>query len=233
MRHLFGPPRPRRPLIAAACIALGAVSLAGATLGAQTGTIVGRVIDARATLAIPQATLEVEGTRVATATGPDGQFRLVGVPAGQHTVIARRIGFASMRRAATVTANGEVTVNFALEPAAISLDEVVVTGTAGGEQRRSISNAVSTLDAAAEMDKAAASSITSLLNARSPGLTVQATTGRLGATPTIQIRGRNSIGLPNSPLVYVDGVRVSSATATGPGGSGGLGSQASAVAGRL
>ena len=232
MRHLFGPPPQRRTLIAA-CIALGAVSLTGATLSAQTGVIVGRVVDARSTLMVPQATIEVEGTRIAAATGADGRFRLTGVSAGQHTLIARRIGYASMRRPAAVTANSEVTVDFALEPAAIALDQVVVTGTAGGEQRRSISNAVSTLDAAAEMDKAAASSITSLLNARSPGLTVQATTGRLGATPTIQIRGRNSIGLPNSPLVYVDGVRVSSATATGPGGSGGLGSQASAVAGRL
>jgi outer membrane cobalamin receptor len=39
--------------------------------------------------------------------------------------------------------------------------------------------------------------------------------GRLGSGPTIQIRGRSSIGLENSPLIYIDGIRVNNATATG------------------
>ena len=42
--------------------------------------------------------------------------------------------------------NGDASLNFELEPAALSLDEVVVTGTAGGEMRRSIGNAVATID---------------------------------------------------------------------------------------
>ncbi|MDB4899047.1 MAG: TonB-dependent outer membrane protein SusC/RagA, partial [Gemmatimonadetes bacterium] len=59
-------------------------------------------------------------------------------------------------------------------------------------------------------------------------------TGRLGAGPSIQIRGRSSVGLDNSPLLYIDGVRVNNATAAGPVGvRGRLGGQASNVSGRL
>ncbi len=63
------------------------------------------------------------------------------------------------------------------------------------------------------------------------------TTSRLGAGPTIQIRGRSSLSLDNSPLLYVDGVRVSNATAVGAtsvsGGGSSFGGQNSNVAGRL
>ena len=50
----------------------------------------------------------------------------------------------------------------------------------------------------------------------SPGVAIMPTTGRLGAGPSIQIRGRSSLSLGNSPLIYIDGVRVNNATGTGP-----------------
>jgi TonB-dependent SusC/RagA subfamily outer membrane receptor len=64
------------------------------------------------------------------------------------------------------------------------------------------------------------------------------TTGRLGAGPDIRIRGRSSLNLSNSPLIYVDGVRINNATPTGPvavagGLGGGPGGQSSLVGGRL
>jgi len=65
-------------------------------------------------------------------------------------------------------------------------------------------------------------------------VTIAPGTGRLGSGPAIQIRGRSSIGLDNSPLLYIDGVRINNATAAGPvAPSGRLGGQASNVAGRL
>ena len=62
----------------------------------------------------------------------------------QHTLVARRIGYAPHAAHVTVGAEGQVTVNFALTAAATSLNEVIVTGTAGGQERREIGNAVST-----------------------------------------------------------------------------------------
>lgn len=198
------------------------------------GVIVGQVTEARSDRAISGATIQVDGTRLGAVTGDDGRYRIVGVPSGSRVVSARRIGFASARRAVEVPASGTVTANLELATSAISLDEVVVTGTAGGEMRRSIGNAVTTISAPEAAQKSAAQNLSSLIGARAPGVSIAPGTGRIGAGPSIQIRGRSSIGLDNSPLLYVDGVRVNNATTSGPVGvSGALGGQASNVSGRL
>jgi TonB-linked SusC/RagA family outer membrane protein len=223
--------RPRRGLPGLGFLLGAALVLFASPLQAQS-TITGRVTDARSTLPLSGVSVEVEGTRLGTTTDSAGQYRINGVAGGSQTLIARRIGYASLRR--SVTDGRPATVDFALVVSATMLDEVVVTGTAGGELRRSIGNAVATIDASDMLAKSAATNITSLLNARAPGLNVLPTTGRLGAGPSIQIRGRNSIGLGNSPLVYVDGVRFNNNSGTGPVAvSGGLGGQGSQVGGRL
>jgi len=235
MQNKFGQRPPRSSLVVGALM-LGALFILGTAaspLRAQTGTIVGRITDARSTQPLGLTAITVEGTRLGATSDADGRYRIANVPAGRHSVAARRIGYVVVRQTVSVAANADATANFMLEAAPVALDQIVVTGTAGGELRRSISNAVSTIDAAAELEKSAATNITSLLNARSPGLAVQATSGRVGAVPAIQIRGRSSISLSNNPLIYIDGVRVNSQTGLGPTGTGGLGTQGALVAGRL
>jgi len=204
---------------------------------AFTGTVTGRVTDARTSAPVSAAAIEVEGARLATTTSDAGLFRLTAVPAGSRVIIVRRLGYAAMRKTVTVTDDQQTTVDFALQSAAVALDQVVVTGTAGGETRRSIGNAVSTINATEELSKSAAPNLSSLLAARAPGVVIAPTTSRLGAGPTIQIRGRTSLSLDNSPLLYVDGVRVSNATAVGAtsvsGGGSSFGGQNSNVGGRL
>jgi TonB-linked SusC/RagA family outer membrane protein len=198
-----------------------------------TSVVTGVVTDARSKQPVVGVAILIVGTRFGGQSGADGRYRIAGVPAGSQMVSARRIGYVTQRRAA-VLGNDPVVVSFDLEPAAAALDEVVVTGTAGGELRRSIGNAVATIDADEAMSKSAAQSVSSLIGARAPGVVVAPSTGRLGAGPSIQIRGRNSIGLDNSPLLFVDGIRVNNATAAGPvAPPGRLGGQASNVSGRL
>ena len=205
----------------------------GAAL-AQGGTIVGRVTDAASVNAVAGASVLIEGGPLGTTTGSDGRFRLTNVPAGTYSLVARRIGFALQRQRVSVTASGEVTANFALNSSAIALDQIVVTGTAGAQEKRSIGNAVTTINAADELRKSGSSNVTSLLSARAPGVTVRARSGRLGAGPAIEVRGRNSLSLENAPLIYIDGIRVNNATSSGPlAVSGRLGGQGATVAGRL
>ena len=214
---------------------LVAVLCAPNALAQQGGTLTGRVTDARSGQPIPGVAVEIEGTTIATAAGEDGRYRLGNIPPGQRTIIARRIGYAAARQSVAVGASGQATLDLALQPAALSLDAVVVTGTAGGEQLRSIGNSVSTIQAADALTLSAAPTLGTLLNARSPGVIVNTNSGRVGSAPAINIRGRSSIGLGNSPLVYIDGVRVDNAVGTGPqsGGPGALSSQNSQVGGRL
>jgi TonB-dependent SusC/RagA subfamily outer membrane receptor len=206
--------------------------LAAAPVAAQSGAITGRVTEGRFGAPVQGASVEVEGTTLATMTDAQGRFVLPAVPAGSHFVVARHIGFARGRQAVTVPAGGQVAVDFALESAPIALDEVVVTGTPGGTRLRTIGSSVARVNASEALSLSEAPTFTSLLSARAPGLVISHASGRLGASPTINIRGRSSIGLSNAPLIYIDGVRVNTATGQGAGPIA-IGSQGSSVAGRL
>jgi TonB-linked SusC/RagA family outer membrane protein len=198
-----------------------------------TAVVVGQVVDARTSQPLARATVQVDGSRLGGVTGDDGRFRITGLPAGAHALTARRLGYSSGKRSVTLAAGQQGSADFALGPAATALDEVVITGTAGGAERRTIGNAVSTISAAEAMSRSQAPNISGLLNARAPGVIIAQGSGRLGAGPNIQIRGLSSLSLDNSPLLYVDGVRVNNAVASGPGNSGGFGAQGAQVAGRL
>jgi TonB-linked SusC/RagA family outer membrane protein len=176
--------------------------------------------------------VRIDNARGGATTDNTGQFRLT-VPAGPHTVTVLRLGYASARRPVTVAAGEEVRVDVSLQTSAVSLEQVVVTGTAGAQELRTVGNAVSTIRAADELAKSAAPDMGALLRARTTGLDVLPVTGRVGAGPAIQIRGPASIGLSNNPLIYVDGVRVNNAVAQGPASAGGLGTQGAAVMNRL
>jgi TonB-linked SusC/RagA family outer membrane protein len=218
----------RISLVTAATLAAPAAARAQAT-----GTVVGEVTDP-GRLPLPGVTVQLDGTRLGASTGNDGRYRIAAVPPGTYTVLTRRIGFNPQRATVTVSAGAEATASFSLQPSPVALDQIVVTGTAGATERRAIGNAVSSISAVDALEKSAAPDIATLLNARAPGVTIIPRSGRLGAGPAINIRGRSSLSLENSPLVYVDGVRVSNATATGPSAvPGGLGGQGSAVGGRL
>ncbi len=238
MSHTLGPrlSRKARTPFSAICIAvsllLGLSGVAGAQ-AASGGTIVGRVTDAGTKQGVLGATVQVDQSRFAAITSEDGRYRITGVPAGPHTLIARRIGYTQRRVPVTVAGDSELTVDFSLEVATTSLDQVIVTGTAGpGEQRRSLGNAVSDIDATDAQEKSRSPEVGDLLRGRAPGVTVNTNTGRLGAGPIIEIRGMSSLGLSNIPLLYVDGVRVDNASSTGPVQIG-FGSQNAQVANRL
>ncbi|MGH7575423.1 MAG: TonB-dependent receptor domain-containing protein, partial [Longimicrobiales bacterium] len=112
-------------------------------------------------------------------------------------------------------------LRIALSETAIELDEVVVTGTAGAVERRSIGNAVSTIDAAAELELSGAPDVGTLINGRAAGVVITPGTGRIGSGPSINIRGRSTLSLNDQPLIYVDGVRVNNDIGTGPSIQGG------------
>ena len=190
--------RRRWLILACSIMTLGGLAASpsvAASQGTSNGTIVGRVTDARTGSGIQNATVQVEATRLAGTTNTDGRFRIANVPAGAHNVVVLRLGFASAHRAVTVVAGQDISVDVGLQVSAVELDQVVVTGTAGGEARRAIGNVVARIDAGDELAKSAATNLSSLLNARAPGLSIQNTTGSLGAGPAIQIRGRSSLAL--------------------------------------
>lgn len=233
MGTLPGPRMPRRTSLAACLLAGTALLGAPSGVAAQAGgSVAGRVSDTRSNLLLSGATVQVEGTQLSATTAANGLYRITGVSPGEHLIRVRRIGYAAATRTVTVVAGQETRADFDLEQLAFSLEQIVVTGTPGGVERRALGNAVGTIDAATALDRSAAPDLTALLNARAAGAIITPGTGRAGAGATIQVRGRSTLSLSSEPILYVDGVRVNNAVNQGPQG-GFLGGQNAGVASRL
>ena len=102
---------------------------------------------------------------------------------------------------------------------ALQLDEIIVTGTPGGTQRRAIGNVVTTIDVSDIVQDVAVSTFQDLLTARSTGIQFTRVTANVGASSGIKIRGVGSFTLDTQPLIYVDGLRVNNDDEAGPVGS--------------
>ena len=106
---------------------------------------------------------------------------MVNVPAGPHTVRARMIGFAIAEQTVSVADGDTAHVDFALAFRPILLDEQIVTGTAGGATKRTLGNAITTINAADLREKVVNLNVAELLQAKAPGVTVLQSSGTPGA----------------------------------------------------
>lgn len=202
-------------------IALAVVVLSGFLLGstkvleAQQATIEGSVRQQTGE-PVGSARVEVEGTDLGTLTDASGQFSL-SVPAGDHRVTVTALGFASSTRSVSVAEGASATVEFVLGAQAIQLGELLVSLEATQARRAEIGSDIESFNAEEAVDKAAVGSVSDLLNSRATGLTISQSSGEVGSAQQIRIRGATSITQDNNPIIYVDGVRVSNASGTGPG----------------
>ena len=105
-----------------------ALTAAGAApLSAQTGRIVGRLVDHQTARPVASAQVFLEDHSVGGLSGIDGRYVLRNVPAGVHSVVVQMIGYASKTVTGIgVEADGVTTLDVALEAAAVALEGVTV-----------------------------------------------------------------------------------------------------------
>jgi len=188
-------------------------SISGQTRSAETGRPLAAV-----QVALPDLNL-------GSLSQGNGRYLIQNVPAGTHSVTVTRIGSRSVTVQVVVGAGQVVALNFDLETEALALDEIIVTGTAGGTQRRAIGNVVGQVDAASLAEIAPISEVRDLIGTRVPGVAIMGGSGAVGSGSTIRIRGASSLSLANNPIVYVDGVRIESGIRPDGGFSSGAGSR--------
>ena len=194
-------------------VLVGALALLAPDLGAQQVT--GRVTTQSGE---PLAAVQVfiAGSGIGALSQQNGRYLLLNVPVGTHTLTAERIGYASRTAQITVAAGATVAQDFVLVEQALGLDEIIVTGTAGGSQRRAIGNTVAQVSVSEVQQTVAINTMQGLLSGRTPGLTFARAASGVGAGAPITIRGLGSFNLGGNPLIYVDGVRVNNESLAGP-----------------
>jgi TonB-linked SusC/RagA family outer membrane protein len=183
--------------------------------------ITGRVTNAQSGEPLPAVQVFIAGSGIGALSQQNGRFLLLNVPAGTHTLTAERIGYQAVTQRVAVAAGQTVVQDFRLSEQALGLDEIIVTGTPGGTQRRAIGNSVVSVDAAQVAQTRVITSVGNMLQGRNPGV-LMGNAGAIGTGGDISIRGYGTFNRARSlPLLYVDGVRVNNDPAVGPNMSGG------------
>jgi len=207
----------RRPFAGLLFLAAGAGSLAAQNMGSITG----RMTDASSGRPVDGVGVQVAGTALRGVSDLKGVYRIANVPVGQVKVQARRIGYRAMEKIFTLAAGAEYTQDFALAASVMTLEEVVITGTAGDQSRRAQGAQVAQISVSDVMKDVPVRTLEQVLQSRTPGVSVTLASGTAGAFSAIRIRGSSSISLSNEPLIYVDGIQV----ASGSGNTFGVGGQ--------
>jgi outer membrane receptor for ferrienterochelin and colicins len=100
----------------------------------QSGSISGKVQIREEGLA--GVTIQLERTSFTTQTDDNGSFELKNVPAGSYTLIARSLGYQTYRTQLQVSANQNSPIEITLLEDNLSLNEVVVSATRYGVDRK-------------------------------------------------------------------------------------------------
>lgn len=199
----------RTCLSSLAAALLLAAAFAPSTTQAQPGSLTGTVTDAASGAPIGGATILIGGTTLVGVSNDQGVYSIANIRPGLSLVSVQRIGYKAQGDSVRIAAGERVTRNFSLSATVSTLAEVVVTGVTGNTQRRAQAAVVASLPVADLARNAPVSNVNEILQSRLPGVSVNSSSGTVGGARSIRIRGASSISLSNSPLIFIDGIRVS------------------------
>ncbi|MBW3534275.1 MAG: SusC/RagA family TonB-linked outer membrane protein [Gemmatimonadetes bacterium] len=201
-------------------LAVFAVALVTCLPLAGQNAIGGIVVDASSGQPLSGVQIAIPGTGQGVLSQSNGRFLISDVRQGTVTLEVVMLGYRTWRQDVAV---GNTDLVIRMDPRAVELDALVVTGTAGEQQARSLGNVVGTIRADQLNQLAPPPDMESLLSGTMPGVNVAVGGGEVGGGANIRIRGASSISLNSQPLVYVDGIRVNGDNADQGGGIGGVG----------
>ena len=167
---------------------------------AQQQPVKGTIVDVNGN-PVPGASVMIPGTTTGTVTLVDGTFSL-NIAEGT-TVEVGCLGYT------TVKVNAKNGMKIVLKEDALMLSDVVVVGY-GTQKKANLTGAVATVDVNKTLEARSTADLGKALQGAVPGLTVLNTSGKIGAEPTVVIRGVGTLSnsATSTPLYVVDGVPI-------------------------
>ena len=172
--------------------------------------ITGLVTDLNTKQPIPSANVLLVGTPITATTGADGRYVIASAPVGVFSIEARRLGYTA-KRAENIRLVGDsvITHNFTMNPSALRLDQVTVSGTI---EETSVAKSTITVDklTAEDIPVPPTTSAAGLIAGKVAGVAITRPSGAPGSGVNIVLRtpisGITEGGAVPSPLFVVDGV---------------------------
>ncbi|MGD8780167.1 MAG: TonB-dependent receptor [Ignavibacteria bacterium] len=180
----------------------------------QTGSIKGKITDAKTGEALMGANIMLKETNTGVAANENGEYSLEKLSPGNYTLVIKYIGYTTKEETVEVAANRTIELNIELDPSAFDLNEVVVTGSMVETKKKTLGTAITVLKAKdlEEMNT------TSLLDIFKDQQVAGVTTSDMGTDSQNQkifIRGSNQGHSYIQPTkILVDGVEVQTSVMT-------------------
>ena len=182
------------------CFLLFALILSG-TLFAQNSNVTGVVVDKKTGEALIGATVKQKGTSVGTVTDIDGKFAFA-LPLGS-TIAISYVGYVSQE----LIIKDSMQVKILMESNTKNLEEVVVVGY-GTKKAGAITGSVVQIKSY-DIIKTPAQSAIQSIQGKAAGVNIIAT-DEPGKSPTVMIRGVNTVLGGRNPLYVIDGIEATS-----------------------
>ena len=169
---------------------------------AQERTISGKVTSLEDGSPLPGVNVVLKGTTSGSVTNVDGSYSLR-VPASGGTLVFSFIGLATEE----VQVGTRSTVDVKMSTDVKQLSEVVVTALGVSRDKKAVGYSVQSIEGE-EIAQSAEPNIVNSLQGQVAGVQIQGTSGALGGSSRITIRGSNSFLGENQPLFVVDGMPI-------------------------
>jgi TonB-linked SusC/RagA family outer membrane protein len=171
---------------------------------AQEKTISGTVSDENG-LPLPGVNIIVKGTTNGTQTDFDGNYA---ISASTGDVLSYSfVGYSTNE----VTVGASNSISFSMVPDVTAIDEIVVTALGIKKDERSIGYSSQNLKSN-DLNEIPVTNVTDALTGKISGVNVTRSSGDVGASTRIVIRGISTIYGNAQPLIVVDGVVMNNAT---------------------
>ena len=180
---------------------------------AQEKTISGTVSDKSGVL--PGVSIVIEGSNRGVETNFDGKYS---IEANSGDVfVFRYLGYET----AKITVANSNIINITLVEGGELLDEIVITAFGIKREEKALGYSVQSIKGES-LTEARESNITNSISGKIAGVQVTGTSGSVGASSRIVLRGNSSITGNNEPLYVVDGVPISNSSFGNAGSGGGV-----------
>lgn len=172
--------------------------VSAAAASAQDVTVSGTVKDAETGEPVPAASIQIKGTLTGGSADIDGNYSIL-VP-DDAVLIFSSVGYQTVE----IPVEGRASINVSLHLDSELLDETIVV--AFGTSTKESFTGSATVVKSADIAKVQSSDVTRALEGMVAGVQMTTSSGDLGESPSIMIRGFSSISAGTSPLYIVDGV---------------------------
>jgi|AntRauTorcE11898_2_1112593.scaffolds.fasta_scaffold00599_4 TonB-linked SusC/RagA family outer membrane protein len=167
-------------------------------------TINGTVTSAEDGQAIPGVQVVVKGTTIGTTTDLDGNYNLT-VNEQAEILVFKFVGMATKE----IEIGNKTVINVTLQSQVMDIEGVVVTALGISREKKSLGYSVQEVSGD-DMNKATQNDAISSLQGRVSGVQIRSS-GNMGGSNNILIRGATAITGDNQPLIVVDGVPMDNA----------------------